>query len=89
MTNALYFYGMNKKALLFFAVLLLADNLFAQGCSQCRMLADQGSELDADSFASNINYGILYLMAMPYILLLFLFRKRITRVFRSLRQKSA
>lgn len=88
MTDALYLYGMNKKVLLLFAVLLLADSLFAQGCSQCRMLADQGSELDADSFGSNINYGILYLMAVPYVLLLFLFRKRVFRVVRALRGKS-
>lgn len=78
-----------KKAILLFAILILADSLFAQGCSQCRLLADQGSELDADSFGNNINYGILYLIAVPYILLLFLFRKRIFRVVRALRGKSA
>ncbi len=59
----------------------------SQGCSQCKMLAEQGSELNEDSFGSNINYGILYLMIIPYLLLVFLFRKRIIRLFKALTQK--
>jgi hypothetical protein len=51
------------------------QNVLAQGCSQCKMLAEQGSGLDENSFASNINGGILYLMLIPYLILLFLFRK--------------
>lgn len=39
------------------------------------MLAEQGSGLDENSFGSNINGGILYLMLIPYLILLFLFRK--------------
>ncbi len=60
------------------------DLVFSQGCSQCKLLAEQGSELDEASFGTNINYGILYLMTIPYILLLILFRKRIVRLFRAL-----
>jgi hypothetical protein len=41
------------------------------------MLAEQGNGLDENSFAGNINGGILYLMLIPYLLLLFLFRKPI------------
>jgi hypothetical protein len=51
------------------------QEIVAQGCSQCKMLAEQGSGLDENSFASNINGGILYLMLIPYLILLFLFRK--------------
>jgi hypothetical protein len=70
-------------AVLFFIV--LGDNeLIAQGCSQCKLLAEQGSELDEASFGSNINSGILYLMILPYLILMFLFRKYIFRFFRSL-----
>jgi len=50
------------------------------------MLAKQGSELSADSFGSNINLGILYLMAVPYILLMFLFRKKIIGFFKGLKR---
>jgi hypothetical protein len=64
--------------------LLLANNdVFGQGCSQCKLLTEQGSELDENSFGSNINWGILYLMAVPYLLLMFLFRKRILSFFKS------
>jgi hypothetical protein len=41
------------------------------------MLAEQGHGLDENSFAGNINGGILYLMLIPYLILLFLFRKPI------------
>lgn len=68
---------------------LLGQNIYAQGCSQCRMVAEQGSELDEASFGSNINSGILYLMLIPYLLILFLFRKRIIAFFKSLAAKKA
>ena len=62
---------------LFFSAFILLQNLFAQGCSQCKMMAEQGSELEEGAFGKNINSGILYLMIIPYLLLLFLFRKQI------------
>ena len=69
--------------LLIFAF-FLADFSFGQGCSQCKLLAEQGGELDEDSFGSNINYGILYLMIIPYILIMALFHKRIIAFFKGL-----
>jgi hypothetical protein len=68
-------------------VLLLVfstNGLFGQGCSQCKMLSEQGSELNENSFGSTINTGILYLMIIPYLLIMFLFRKRIFNFFKSL-----
>ncbi len=59
----------------------------AQGCSQCKLMAEQGSEMDESSFGTNINTGILYLMIIPYLLLMFLFRKRIFAFFKSLLSK--
>ena len=67
-----------------YLILIIA---LGQGCSQCKLLAEQGSQLDEASFGSNINYGILYLMAAPYILLIIFFRKRIRRVFKALTEK--
>jgi hypothetical protein len=75
--------------LLLVGLTLFQSDLFAQGCSQCRLLTEQGSELDENSFGSNINSGILYLMAIPYLLLMFLFRKRIIGFFRSFRGTDA
>jgi hypothetical protein len=67
--------------------LAFSAECFSQGCSQCRMLSEQGSELNANAFGSSINSGILYLMAMPYFLLMFLFRKQIKGFFMRLRSK--
>jgi len=67
----------HKLILLFVLVFFQASTIFAQGCSQCKLLAKQGTEVDEASFGSNINSGILYLMIIPYLLLLFLFRKQI------------
>ncbi len=67
--------------------MLVNSTGWAQGCSQCRLLAEQGSELDEASFGSTINTGILYLMVIPYLLLMFLFRKKIIGFFKQLAGK--
>ena len=76
-----------KVITLIFVALLVTDIAFGQGCSQCKLLAEQGSELDENSFGSNINYGIFILMSIPYILLFALFHKRIFAFLRSLKKK--
>ena len=64
--------------------LVIVDVSYGQGCSQCKLVSEQGSELSEDSFGSNINYGILYLMAIPYLAIMFLFRTRIYNFFKKL-----
>lgn len=63
--------------LLILSFVVLTTDSFGQGCSQCKMLAEQGAEVDEGSFGSTINSGILYLMTIPYLILMFLFRERI------------
>ena len=63
---------------------LLGQDLWAQGCSQCKLLSEQASEMAESSFGTNINSGILYLMIIPYLLILFLFRKRIVSFLKSI-----
>jgi len=75
---------MKIRLLLLLTTLFVIDLAWGQGCSQCRLLSQQATELDENSFGSNINGGILYLMSIPYVLLLFLFRKRISSFFRSI-----
>jgi hypothetical protein len=70
--------------LLFISFILLTTDSFGQGCSQCKMLAEQGAEVDEGSFGSTINTGILYLMVIPYLILMFLFRERIFRFLKGL-----
>ncbi len=75
------------KYLFLITLLLVVSYSYGQGCSQCKLLAEQGSELDEASFGENINYGILYLMAAPYVLLLIFFRKKIVGVYKALTEK--
>lgn len=76
-----------KNKLLFLAIsfLLFCGNTFAQGCAQCKMIAEQSAkpgELTDAAFGSNINMGILYLMIAPYILVMFIFREPILKFFK-------
>lgn len=64
-------------------LLLWSSKIYAQGCSQCKLVAEQGSELDENSFGSGINSGIMYLMVIPYLLIMFLLRKKIISFFKS------
>lgn len=47
----------------------------------------ESSQGQANSVAGGINKGILYLMAVPYLLLVFIFRKQIAALWRSWRGK--
>jgi len=69
-----------------FIVFLLSVTIdvFGQGCSQCKLLAEQNSGLDESAFSSNMNFGILYLMVFPYLILMFIFRKHLLKFFKSL-----
>ena len=71
-----------KKLILVITIVFLGfvQQVYAQGCAQCKLVAEQASELDESSFGTNINSGIFYLMLIPYFLLLFLFRNKIKEV---------
>lgn len=73
---------MRLKIFLFFLLsLTFMSNGWSQGCSQCKLLAKQGSGLEEASFGSNMNSGILFLMIIPYLILMFLFRVQIKNLF--------
>ena len=80
---------MNKKTFLIILlfVFLITEDILSQGCSQCKMLAEQGAKMEEDSFGSSINTGILYLMVIPYLILLFLFREKILGFLKGLVKK--
>ena len=60
---------MQKKAtILFVTFILFASNLFAQGCSMCKAVAET-SVAGGNSQGSGLNAGILYIMVFPYILI--------------------
>jgi hypothetical protein len=43
------------------------------------------AEIQAEDDGSSINTGIIYIMIIPYLILLFAFRKKIGHLFRELR----
>ena len=71
-------------------IVLLAFVLFPQvteaQCAMCKA-AVQSSMDQPNSVAKGLNKGILYLMAVPYVLMAFIFRKQIVSLWRSLRRK--
>ncbi len=75
---------MKKWIFLSLLVLFIVNQeVVAQGCAQCKVVAEQAAtDADESSFGSNINSGILYLMLIPYALLIFLFRKKIVGILR-------
>lgn len=53
-------------------------------CAMCRAVAESGST-NGQNVGGGLNNGILYLMAVPYLLLIFFFRKRIWTFLKELR----
>ena len=62
-------------------VIFLADDSIAQ-CSMCRKIATDGA--NSKTVGASLNHGILYLLALPYTLLIFFFRKQIFEFMRGL-----
>ena len=74
----------------YLVILLFSLVLTPCASSQVKEVSEVKAEVEEigeDSFGTNINYGILYLMAAPYILLLIFFRKRIKGLFKALLEK--
>ena len=72
--------------LLLLVLVLAGRNLHAQGCSQCKMVP-QSDQQGGGTAALGINKAILYLMALPYIILFLLFRKQLVRFYKEFRTR--
>jgi hypothetical protein len=79
------------KRILFFVflgvVIVLPVDLFAQGCAMCKAVVqsgDGGGRIfgGEQAIGKGLNSGILYLMAVPYLLLFLLLRKKIVSFFK-------
>jgi hypothetical protein len=62
--------------ILSFNFLIFDSDLSAQ-CAMCKQAAETSLKSNPNSIARGLNSGILYLMAVPYLLIAFIFRKRI------------
>ena len=72
--------------LIVLAVYSTAGSVMGQ-CAMCKQAASSNLDRDPTSLAKNLNTGILYLMAVPYILIAFIFRKQIVALWKSWRNK--
>lgn len=73
---------------LFFLSFFVAMNVATQAqCAMCRATAETASQNSSGSLAEGLNSGILYLMLIPYTLLMIValvfFRKRIANFFKA------
>jgi len=69
------------------AALLLPADVLAQGCSMCKAVVQSGESGGRifggeQAIGKGLNSGILYLMAVPYVLLFLLLRKKIVGFFK-------
>lgn len=73
-----------------FLLILLAFVSTTQAqCAMCKQAATSSLDNNEFSMARGLNTGILYLMAVPYLLIAFIFRKQIISLYRSWRGKPA
>lgn len=83
-----------KKSISLFIFLLLAlvvnTGLFAQGCAMCKT-APETDMANGGTIATGLNTGILYLMSIPYLILMigtyFFFKKSIDAKVKNWKEK--
>jgi len=68
-------------ALFLILVFIFPDQSVAQ-CAMCKSAAESSIKNDPSSMAKNLNTGILYLMAVPYLAIAFIFRKQIVALYK-------
>jgi hypothetical protein len=74
-------------ALFILLLVVLVPSISEAQCAMCKQAAASSLENDPRSMARSLNSGILYLMAVPYIMLAFIFRKQLKAVFLHLKAK--
>ena len=72
---------MSKRIYLVILFLIFLHNTFSQ-CAMCKAVAEEQFEEEG---SSGINAGIWYIMFIPYVLLFFIFRKKIIGFLKELR----
>lgn len=81
----------HKFVALFFLLILfflLPQDLESQ-CAMCKQAAESSLKSNPGSLARGLNSGILYLMAVPYLLILFIFRKQLVQILRKVFRRPA
>ncbi|MFM7770855.1 MAG: hypothetical protein ACKO8Q_09890 [Bacteroidota bacterium] len=75
------------KKLIFFLIFFVTSFAHFGQCAMCKATAESASQSSGSGIAEGLNSGIVYLMVLPYILLLsvliIFFRKKIIKFFRA------
>jgi hypothetical protein len=73
----------NQKyaVLVIFFIILVSTNIEAQ-CAMCKQAAESSLKNDPSSMVRSLNSGILYLMAVPYLMIMFIFRKQLYQLWK-------
>jgi hypothetical protein len=80
----------SKKGIALIIILLLFFYVDAEAqCAICKQAASSSLDNNPNSVAKGLNTGILYLLALPYLLIAFIFRKQILSLWKSWRGKKA
>lgn len=79
---------MKKYTFIFSIILLLIllPEITEAQCAMCKASVES-SQGQKNSVAGGLNQGILYLMAVPYLLLAFIFRKQLITLWKVIRKK--
>lgn len=79
---------MKKGHYILFALLLVAGLMVSMDaeaqCAMCKASAEAASDRDR-SIGEQVNSGILYLMAIPYLVFFVFFRKKIRKLLKELK----
>ena len=79
-----------RKAIVILTMLFLilfATDADAQ-CAMCKAAAESNLENDPKSIARGLNKGILFLMAAPYVIVGFIFRKDLVILIKNIKSQS-
>jgi hypothetical protein len=75
--------------LIFLMILIIFINpgdIVAQ-CAMCKEAAATSLKANPNGMARSLNSGILYLMVVPYLMILFIFRKQVLQLWKHLVRK--
>jgi Na+/H+ antiporter NhaC len=78
----------NYSLAVFVVVLVAFSPLdFSAQCAMCKEAASSSLKANPTGMARSLNSGILYLMAVPYLMILFIFRKQVVQLWRHVFRK--
>ncbi len=72
----------NKVFLLSILLFFISQADVEAQCAMCKQAAESSLKSNSNSMARGLNSGILYLMAVPYLALAFIFRKQIFQLWK-------